>query len=99
MKLTTEQQITRLRNARYSAKELSEIIEISIPYINKIKNGKIPSEEIQDRIRELYNYTFVAYRKPYQRKLNKEDISVIIYTLIGFILSIGVGFLLYINLK
>jgi transcriptional regulator with XRE-family HTH domain len=99
MKLTTQEQITRLRNSRYSAKELSDVIKISIPYINKIKNGKIPSEEIQDRIRELYNYTFIAYTKPYQRKLNKEDISVIIYTLVGLVLSLGVGFLLYINLK
>jgi transcriptional regulator with XRE-family HTH domain len=99
MKLTTQEQITRLRNARYSAKELSDIISISIPYINQIKNGRIPSEEVQDKIKELYNHTFIPYRKPYQRKLNKQDISVIMYTIIGFVLSIGVGYILYINLK
>jgi transcriptional regulator with XRE-family HTH domain len=99
MKLTTQEQITRLRNSRYSAKELSDIIKISIPYINQIKNGRIPSEEIQNKIKELYNYTFVSYRKPYDRKLNKEDRKMIIYTVIGLLLSIGVGYLLYINFK
>jgi len=97
MKLTTQEQITRLRNSRYSSKELSEIIGISLPYISKIKKGKIPSEPIQDKIKELYTYTFVHYHIPYNRKLNKQDRKVIIYTVIGFILVIGVGYLLYIN--
>jgi transcriptional regulator with XRE-family HTH domain len=97
-KLSTQEQIIRLTN-KYDITWVSETIGISKPYISKIRNGKVPSKNIQELIRRLYDYKFSPYRKPYQRKLNKQDISVIIYTIIGFILSIGVGYILYINLK